>query len=161
AASPSVGSSPPPRTPCRLLFLAADPHGDTPLSLDEECRQIEQKISNSQYRDRFQFFSKWALQWDDLLQYLNQYRPDIVHFAGHAAETGQLMFMDAERQPRPVATEALRELFSCFKDQVRLVFLNACYTQTQAEAIAGVVGCSLGTTRDIGDTAAIAFAGAF
>jgi hypothetical protein len=69
--------------------------------------------------------------------------------------------MGENGQPHPVDQEALVDLFDVLKDDIRLVVLNACYTKPQAEAIARVIGCCIGTNTAIGDPAAIAFAAAF
>jgi hypothetical protein len=47
-----------------------------PLALDEERREIEQKIRAAEHR--LELITKWAVRPDDLLQVLNEYRPQIV-----------------------------------------------------------------------------------
>ena len=42
-----------------------------------------------------------------------------------------------------------------------MVVLNACYTEAQASVITGIIECTVGMSNDIGDDAAIAFAGTF
>src|SRR6266496_1708073 len=64
----------------KALFLAANPASTNRLAIDEEMRAIEQKVRASEYRDVLVFQSAWAVQPDDLLQLLNQHRPQIVHF---------------------------------------------------------------------------------
>jgi hypothetical protein len=146
---------------CRLLFLAANPEDTSPLALDEECREIELKIRGSEYRDSLEQVTKWAVRPDDLLQFLNQYRPHIVHFSGHGSSSDEIMLQDASRQSRPVSTEALRALFATLKDNVRVVVFNACYSRAQALAITEVIDCAIGMNREIGDDAARVFASAF
>jgi len=48
-----------------------------------------------------------------------------------------------------------------FKDTVRVVILNACYSEEQAEAIAQHIDCVIGMTKAIGDEAAVGFASSF
>jgi hypothetical protein len=60
---------------CNVLLFAANPNGVTRLALEEECREIDQKIRAADYREELQLITKWAVRPDDLLQYLNQYRP--------------------------------------------------------------------------------------
>ncbi len=57
--------------------------------------------------------------------------------------------------------QALVALFTTLKDNIRLVILNACYSQPQAEAIVEVVDCAVGMNQAIGDRAAITFAASF
>lgn len=146
---------------CKLLFLASNPEDTDQLALDEEMRAIEHKLRAADLRDEVTMISKLAVRTDDLLQYLNQYRPHVVHFSGHGSPHDQIVLMDHNRQARPVSGEALRKLFSALRDNIRVVILNACYSHTQAQAIAEQVECVIGMKRAIGDSAAIVFAAAF
>lgn len=149
------------RSKCKLLFFAANPCRTTQLALDEECREIDQKIHASAGRDSLEPIVKWAVRPDDLLQYLNQHRPHIVHFSGHGSATEEIILLDANRQPKAVSKAALKMLFSTLKDNIRIVVLNACFSRPQAEAITEVIDCAIGMKRAIGDKAAITFAAAF
>ena len=147
--------------PIRILFLAANPLNSARLRLDEEVREIEAKIRTADYRDSLQLVSKWAVRPDDLLQYLNQYRPHIVHFSGHADCAEELILEDSNGQANPVSKEALVSLFTTLKDNIRVVVLNACYSRPQAEAITEQIDCAIGMRKAIGDGSAIAFAASF
>ena len=48
-----------------------------------------------------------------------------------------------------------------FKNQIRCIVLNACYTEEQAQAIAENIECVVGMSSEISDIAAINFASAF
>lgn len=146
---------------CNVLLFAANPNGVTRLALEEECREIDQKIRAADYREELQLITKWAVRPDDLLQYLNQYRPHVVHFSGHGSDTEEIILLDAKRQPKPVSKAALKQLFSTLKDNIRVVVLNACFSRPQAEAIAEVIDCAIGMRKAISDEAAIAFAATF
>ena len=146
---------------CRVLFLAANPTGTKSLALDEECREIEQKIRAADYRDALDFVQKWAVRPDDLLQYFNQFKPRVVHFSGHGSQNAEIVLLDKDRQPKPVSKAALKQLFSTLKDNIQLVVLNACFSRPQAEAIVEVIDCAIGMKRAIGDKAAITFAASF
>jgi len=151
----------PQMTKCRILMLAANPEGTTKLALDEESREIGMKLRGSDFRDDFDLIVKSAVRPGDLLQYLNQYKPHVVHFSGHGSSSNELIFLDVNRQPQSVSEEALTQLFTTLKDNIRLVVLNACYSQAQALAIARVIDCTVGMKRSIGDEAAISFAAWF
>jgi hypothetical protein len=146
---------------CNVLLFSANPDGVTPLALEEECREIDQKIRAADYREELQLITKWAVRPDDLLQYLNQYRPHVVHFSGHGSNTEEIILLDAKRQPKPVSKAALKQLFSTLKDNIRVVVLNACFSRPQAEAIAEVIDCAIGMRKAISDEAAIVFAATF
>jgi hypothetical protein len=145
----------------KILFFASNPDNVTQLHLDEEIRAITMKIRASDYRDSLDLISAWAVRPDDLLQELNAHKPTIVHFSGHGTEMGSLVLMDDSRQPKIVPPSALKALFSTLKDNIRLVVLNACYSKTQATAVADVIDCVVGMNTSIGDQAAITFAASF
>jgi hypothetical protein len=60
-----------------------------------------------------------------------------------------------------VRGEALTTLFRSFPGNIRLVVLNACGSDVQAQAIADVVGCAIGMRGEVSDEAAITFGSSF
>jgi CHAT domain-containing protein len=143
-----------------ILFLAASPDGTQKLALDREAREIRSKIRAADHRDSLVFHTEWAVRPDDLLQYLNELRPQAVHFSGHGT-TGELILNDEDGRAKPVSRDALRALFGLHAKTVRLVVLNACFSKAQADAIVEVIDCAVGMSQAIGDEAAIVFAAAF
>jgi hypothetical protein len=77
--------------------------------------------------------------------------------------SGGLLLEDERGAAVAVRPEVLTELLAIVtRDKpLRCVVLNACFTASQAQAIARHVDCVIGTTRDIDDYAAIAFSVAF
>ncbi len=145
----------------KALFLASNPKGTTPLELDREIREITEKIRAAEYRDSIDLISAWAVRPDDLLQLLNQHKPQIVHFSGHGSQSGEIILVDSRGEQKPVNPRAIKALFQTLKANIRVVILNACYSKIQAEAITQVIDCAIGMNDAIGDEAAIAFAGSF
>jgi hypothetical protein len=145
----------------KALFLAANPTTTPRLGLDEEIRAITEKIRASEYRDSVQLISAWAVRPDDLLQTLNEHKPQIVHFSGHGSQTGQLILLDKNGNPKSVSSEAIQALFRTLKDNVRIVVLNACHSHLQAKAVVEVIDCVIGMRTAISDQAAITFAASF
>jgi hypothetical protein len=62
---------------------------------------------------------------------------------------------------RLVAADALTGLFRVLKDDIRVVVLNACYSEVQAQAIVEQIDFVIGMSDSIGDEAARVFAAAF
>lgn len=145
----------------KILFLAANPAGTTQLQLDEEIRAIVTKIRAAEYRDALEVIPRFAIRADDLLQALLEHKPHIVHFSGHGSATGELIVVDDAGQSKPISKDALVHLFRTLRDNIRVVLLNACYSQIQADAISSVVDCTIGMKKAIGDSAAIVFAASF
>jgi len=144
----------------KTLFLAANPTSTLRLAIDEEMRAIEQKVRAAEHRDVLVFQSNWAVRPDDLLQLLNQHRPQIVHFSGHGNQDG-LSLAGNDGQVRLVTTQALTALFATLKDNIRLVFLNACYSREQAQALITCIDCVIGMKDSIRDDTAAVFASSF
>ena len=145
----------------KILFLAANPADTNKLALDEEIREITSKIRATDHRDSIDLISAWAVRPDDLLQLLNQHKPQIVHFSGHGINSGEIFLTDHNGVSKPVSIKAIKALFTTLKDNIRAVVLNACYSKEQAEAITQVVDCAVGMNDSIGDRAAITFAASF
>ena len=145
----------------KILFLAANPASTPLLKLDEEIRSITEKLRLSEHRQLFDIQSSWAVRTDDLLQTFNEHKPYIVHFSGHGHTSGEIILLDGNRQPKPVSTQALQALFHTLKANIRVVILNACYSQAQAKAITTVIDCAIGIDQEINDQAAITFVASF
>jgi len=108
----------------RILFLCANPSSSkrASLALDNEAHEIEKKLRNTERRDRIQFITKWAVRPADLLDILNEQRPQIVHFSGHGSEAAEIILQDDQRRPKPIGKGALVSLFRSMKGNIRLVF---------------------------------------
>lgn len=146
----------------RILFLAADPTDETRLRLGQEFRDIQEKLKLAQLRDHFQLeLPQLSLRSTDIIQAMLDTQPQIVHFSGHGAPTGELSFENLVGKSHPVQLDALAALFEQFAHHVHCVILNACYSENQAKAIAKYVEYVIGMSQAIGDEAAIAFAVGF
>jgi hypothetical protein len=108
------------------LFLSANPAATNRLGLDREFREIADKIRSSEHSDLFRLESAWAVRPDDLLYFLNRFRPQIVHFSGHGSTVGEIILVDSSGAPKPVSTKAMEALFATLKDNIRIVIMNAC-----------------------------------
>jgi hypothetical protein len=145
--------------PIKILFLAADPIASNRLRIDEEARAMDQALRLAEYR-HFAISSHWAVRSEDLQQLLLRHQPDIVHFSGHSG-SGAIQLHNAAGMPVAVPTTALRNLFQVLKENIRCVVLNACYSQSQAAAIAEVIDAVVGMSDAIRDEAARHFSAAF
>jgi TPR repeat protein len=154
-------------TRIKILFFAADPlsapsYGTAPrLMLDEDIRRIREKVRAAEHRDSLDFDYHLAARTDDLRQALQEKHPQVVHFSGHGGREGLVFVSPDGQRPHRVDAEALTWAFQAYSGDIRVVVLNACYSLPQAQAIAGVVGCAIGTTHAISDAAAITFASSF
>lgn len=139
-----------------ILLLAANPRGTVSLRLQEEEREIKERLRLAGY-GKVPINSTGATRPRDIQQVMLDFKPQIVHFTGHGAGQDGLAFEDAIGQPKLINSEALANLFQLFSERVECVVLNACYSEFQARAIAKHISYVIGMSKAIGDRAAIEF----
>jgi hypothetical protein len=149
------------RPAIRILFLASSPTNQARLRLDQEGRDIDEKLRLAQLRDGFDLRIKTAVRPQDLIQTLLDVAPQIVHFSGHGSSDGAIYLEDPSGKGQPVTPLVLGDLFKLVADSVECVILNACYSEAQAKAIAQHISFVIGMTHSVSDSAAIAFAVGF
>lgn len=152
-----------------ILFIASNPDiefidddGNTvqqqKLKLEKEAREIHGSIQKSLKRDSISFETKWATRVTDLLQFINEVNPTILHFSGHGTSDGKLVFQDNNDKPKLLSMDTLVELINASSDNLRLVVLNNCFSSIISEKIIDNIEASIGMNNSIGDEAAIVFA---
>ncbi len=146
----------------KILFLAVNPRGTTAMRLGQEVRDLENTLKMSEYRDKFNVVSKWAVTPDELRHAMITEKPNIVHFSGHGESDG-LVFEDGEGKKKPISIAAINGLFrlAVKRSPIQCVLLNACYSVPQAEGVAEHVDWVIGMKNAILDNAAIAFTKGF
>jgi hypothetical protein len=115
------------------------------------------ELEGSGYRDHFEFETRWAAQPLDLLRALRKLKPTVVHYSGHGGQNG-LFFQAADGSAQLMSTDALEQTFGAAGSSVKLVVLNACYSEAQAEALLAHVDCVVGMSGAIQDGASRNFA---
>src|SRR5205085_4057840 len=145
----------------RILFLSANPWITGRILVDEEAREISQRLQEGPYREKFELHNHGAVRPIDFQRLLLKYEPEIVHFSGHGSKRQRILFSGTHGRSRAVDQQGLTNLLALYSSHVRLVLLNACFTNAQAQSISEVVNYSIGTSNAIGDKASVAFAGAF
>ncbi len=159
SAKPDKGNRPTGR-PIKILFLAANPLDTVLVRTDEEKRAIDAALRQAANRN-FEISDHGAVRIDDLQDLLLRHQPDIVHFSGHGTEENELILIDANGNGVRVSGDALRQLFTVLKGNIRCIVLNACYTEAQAKGLAEVIDYVVGIDNAISDEAARQFATAF
>lgn len=165
-----------------ILFLAANPSKSSGVALDQECAAIERELRMTSHRDDFEFRSKWAVTVDEMMRHLGELQPTIIHFSGHGAsptggsgaETRDLApagesavarsgiyLLGDDGGPQLVTARALTMMIKSAAASARVVVLNACYSEPQADAVRSVVDCVVGMAGAIRDAAARSFAVGF
>lgn len=173
----------------KILFLASNPTDTGKLRLGAELRDIEEGLKLSENRNSFELESRFAVRAKDLSRAMLEEEPQIIHFSGHGVMlntempdipgtrslaweemedleslesiSGGIALEDSEGKAKIVKAEALGGLFELFGENIKCVFLNACYSDAQAEEIIKHVPYVVGMNTAVPDETAISFATGF
>jgi hypothetical protein len=143
-----------PQKPKTILFLSADPSHQ--LNVNEELHELKQNLNLTRHRDKFTLELEVAVRPEDISRALQEYSPQIVHFAGHGTSSGEIV-VEKDGAAHLLPPGPLARLFALFADQLQCVVLNACYSEIQAKAIAKTIDHVIGMSTAVKDEAAIAF----
>jgi hypothetical protein len=144
-----------------VLIVSASPLDQDRLRLGAEVRDIRNALQRSRNRDHWKIESNEAATVDDLRRALLDLRPAMLHFAGHGNGPEGLLFEDANGNTHCANAGPLARLFHHFKDNLKCVVLNACYSEVQAMVIREEIDYIVGMRTAIDDDAARRFAVAF
>jgi hypothetical protein len=144
-----------------ILLMSTDQLGIAYMRLGEEVREIYQGIQVATFRDSFDLKVHPATQLPNLDMLLLNYAPHVVHFSGHGTPSGGIILEGEDENAIPVGVSELASILRILKDNIRLVFLNVCYSNNHAEAIAQVIDYAIGVNGPIEDKSAITFASSF
>lgn len=145
----------------KIVFFAANPRDQVQLRLDEEAREVEKRLRATDHRDVIDFATRWAVRPADLIEALNQERPQIIHLSGHGSQTEELAFQDDFGGTKIVTKEALAAMIHAFSDEVRLVLFNNCFSEAHAREAVKHIEAAIGMNDSISDDAARIFAANF
>lgn len=145
----------------KILLFASSPVDTSRIRLDQEIREIEERIQLAKHRDRFELIPQMAVRPADVQHALLRHQPHIVHFSGHGSETAGIILEDNLGKSKALSKEALADLFDILRDNIRIVVMNACYSRAQADAISQIIDYTVGMKTTIGDQTAVVFASSF
>ncbi|MGA9768031.1 MAG: hypothetical protein WBV94_03260 [Blastocatellia bacterium] len=145
------------------MFLATDQMGLLYTRFGDELRDIQNGIKGSSLRDFFDIIPVPTVKITDLTELLAAYKPVILHLSGHGSRSEGILFRDEDEEEsiKAVRAEDLAYIIGRLKDNLRVVFLNVCYTQHHAEAIVELVDYAIAMKGEMKDKPARVFSGFF
>src|ERR1051325_3721769 len=145
----------------KILFLPANPLGTKSLRLGEEVRAIQERLSTSETRDSFNIISGWTQNSREMQEALLRHKPNIVHFSGHGGSNNGIQLEGDDGQSILIPPQALKSLFTIFRDEISCIVLKGCISKDQAQAMLEAIGCIIYVPAGLGEKAAISFCSAF
>ncbi|MGN6110259.1 MAG: SAVED domain-containing protein [Kofleriaceae bacterium] len=151
-----------PTTRRTLLFLAANPHGSAQLAVKREGKTIHQAVRDAKRgRGRIRFVTKTNVDPDELVEHLNQYDPDIVHFSGHGRAGSLSLETDIGAKVLITPATFARVLARETRRPIKAVYLNACKSKDFVADLLPHVSCVVTNSDVIDDDAAREFSTVF
>ena len=145
----------------RVLYLTASPAtvGARLLRVDAEVNGVLRALRGAKHRELVALQQRPAATIQDLLNGLNDHRPHVVHFSGHAG--GGLLFDNAsltDPEEQLVAYAMVAKIIAATDSKPDLVVLNACSTFDGASAMLQASNVVIATTESVSDASAAIFA---
>ena len=156
---------PPEPEKLRVLYLTASPPtgGDAALRVDVELNSVLRAVRASKHRDLIDIRHRPAAAPQDLIDGINDLRPHVIHFSGHAGAPG-LLFDNASITDPGESTVGYRQLAKLLRatDQPpTCVVLNACDTADGALELLEAVPIVIAMSAPVEDASAVVFATQF
>jgi hypothetical protein len=157
------GASPAKRAALRVALLVTNPERRASLQTGIEARDIEAGLKASGNWDKIELKISLAPTLVNLLDALNQFRPNVLHFSGHGG--GGALLFDNERPGVDGGTvlnfEMIERVVSATAFRPDLLVLAACDTVQGADVFLSGVPAVVAMADEIDDDAACAFSQQF
>lgn len=144
----------------KVLMMCASPKDANPLRLDQEARDLKEQSRLVENRKvEVDVTHAWAIRTNQVQMELLNNTPEILHFSGHGG-VGVICLEGQDGNTAEVSSSAIEGLVK-LHEQLECLVLNACYSDSIAQAakphLVAVIGCK----DSIGDEAAAIFSKAF
>lgn len=130
------------------------------LDVESEAKEIRKAIQISKYRDSISITESYKTKTTEIIDLVLHNRPDIIHFSGHGSKKG-LVFNDSEDNFQVIKNSDFSKIVKNLNYKLKVIFLNACYSDNQGKILSNYSDCVIGTTAEISDNGAILFASKF
>ena len=123
------------REKTRILVLSTTPWTSSRFVVDDEAKEILERLQEGPCGDRFQLHNYAATRPSDLQKLLLMCEPHIVHFSGHRSRLRRILLGGTEGRSEAADHHGLANVFALYNSHVRLVLLNSCSDHTGRIAI--------------------------
>lgn len=146
-----------------VLFLTASPDQGAPLRVDAEVRRVQEAIRSSKFSENVQVEYRPAADLKTILDGLNDFRPQVVHFSGHSSTDGLLTDTGAiDSDPsNELSYGLLAKALDATDMKPAVVVLNSCFSSSAKKDVLPKVTFLVSMSVPISDIAAAAFAPQF
>jgi hypothetical protein len=145
----------------RVLYLTSNPEMN--LRTEVEVRDVQEAVRRALHRDLITIDHRPAATAEDLISGLNDTRPHVVHFSGHAGDAA-LVFDNASvanPEGHEIRYDLLARALSATNTPPALLVLNGCDTLEGAEVLLEATAMVIATAASISDLAGSVFAAKF
>ena len=151
----------PPKKKLKILMVSASPDDQVRLRVDKEFRDIVARLERTFARDLLQIEQLHAATLADLRTALLRHEPHVLHLSCHGEINGDIVLEGKEQGGQRVVKADILRLLRALRDNLCLVFLNACHSHVLASEVPPNIDLAIGMTDEITDAAAMDIAVAF
>lgn len=144
----------------KILFLSASPVAEARLRVDNEYKQIDERLAASTQRNNLELISKTAIDFNYASQAILNERPHYLHFSGHGNKLG-VAIETQDGDTKLLTKDSIYRLLDLYKTDIRCAVFNACYSSDIAQKISSLGFYAIGMNESIQDSSAIDFAVGF
>ncbi|MEM9292361.1 MAG: CHAT domain-containing protein [Acidobacteriota bacterium] len=147
---------PTPQRPLKILVFAAEPDDTHRVRLDRVYRSLEKSLRSTpaMVTRRVELKHSPAVQRQDLQSTLRHFEPDVIHFMGHGGRWETLNLDSDSGDSDRLEPEAFLSLIDLYRSQLRMVYLDACFTKYLGEKVISMVPCAIGMRKAVSNEAA-------
>jgi pentapeptide repeat protein/CHAT domain-containing protein len=145
----------------KILYMFALPRDQHSIPVEGEYKAIVDAIQRSKYRDQILTSDYPGVSLKDFQSVIETYKPNVLHFSGHASQVGDLVFQGPKEESQKVPKDPFTNAFKLLGENLKLVVLSACYSKDQAEGVSKHVDRVIGIDEEIDGDKAVMFSEKF
>lgn len=144
-----------------VLLVSANPDRRHMLAVDNEAKRVHSVRGASLNRATIRIESLPDADLHEFSNSLQLHKPLVLHFSGHGATDGSLLMRDHNGKKAFMHPDGVAQLILLDRGRLRVLVLNACYSNELAQLVTAEIDCVVGMTDAVSDGAAILFAQSF